>query len=242
MPNMMRPRTRVTRRKGAESVCGRIARERQDLAEQLGFAEIAHLRLPIRFNLAPTQRDVFIHQTADGYRAAGSRWGLIPRWAKERGVGNRMFNARVETLLERPAFRTLVRANRCIVPVSGFYEWQQVGRQKVPMFIRRTDDGPMVLAGLWTIWHDPEPDQDVTSHTIITTSSNRFMATMHNRMPVILHDRATWERWLDPANTDLVTVLSLAAPCPDDLLTAYSVSTLVNNTRNDGPELLAPAE
>ncbi|MPZ14000.1 MAG: hypothetical protein GEU73_06185 [Chloroflexi bacterium] len=223
-------------------MCGRIARERRDLARQLGFEEISDTALPVRFNIAPTVVDVFVRRSEAGAHLEASHWGLIPVWAKDRSVGSRMFNARAETLLERSSFRTLVRSRRCIVPVSGFYEWRQsAGRGKEPLYIHRADGQPMVLAGLWTMWHDPNNDYELHSHTVVTCAPNAFMAEIHNRMPVVLPDAEAWEQWLDPRTTDPAEVLPLAGPCDDDVLEACPVSTLVNNTRNDGPELIAPA-
>lgn len=229
-------------------MCGRIARERDDFAQAYGFPEFAETRVRIdldswldRYNIAPTQEDVIL-RPADGLQeAVASRWGLIPVWAKDRSVASKMFNARSETLLERPAFRTLVGGRRCIIPASGFYEWQKVGKGKQPLYIHRAKGGPIALAGLWTEWTDPETGERITSHTVITCPPNALMAQFHNRMPVILEGDALLQ-WLDPDLRDAPAAQSLLVPLPDDRLTVHPVTSLVNNARNDGPELIEPIE
>ena len=126
------------------------------------------------------------------------RWGLIPAWAKEPSIGNKMINARAESVAEKPAFRAAFRSRRCIVPASGFYEWQRQGRgPKQPYLIRRKDGEPIGFAGLWEGWRDPASGEAVESCTIITCAPNELVAELHDRMPVIL-DPADYDRWLDP--------------------------------------------
>jgi putative SOS response-associated peptidase YedK len=225
---------------GGVPVCGRIVRANGDgYGDAFELAEISEHRITPRFNIAPTQLDLMIRDTGDGRVLVESRWGLIPPWAKDRTVGGRMFNARAETLAERPAFRGLIARHRCIVPASGFYEWRQGPRGKTPLYIHRADGKPLALAGLWTVWQDPEGGGPVTSHTIITCPPNRFMAAIHDRMPVVL-DGDALHAWLDPTSTELGSVLALLGPCPEDLLDAYAVAPLVNNVRAEGPELIRP--
>lgn len=225
-------------------MCGRLVREQGFDPAQLGFTEFSETAIAPRYNIAPTQLDLMGRVEDDGrHHLVPSLWGLIPSWAKERAIGGRLFNARAETLPERPAFRPLIARHRCIIPASGFYEWRAdpAGRRgKQPLYIHRADGKPLALAGLWTIWHDPtRGGEPVTSHTIITCPPNRFMERIHDRMPVVLDDAAL-AAWLDPELTRPADVLPLLAPCPDDLLTAYPVAPLVNNVRHDGPELIAP--
>jgi putative SOS response-associated peptidase YedK len=222
-------------------MCGRLVRDLDADAELAALFEIGEANIVPRFNIAPTQLDLFVRGEAGGRRLVSSRWGLIPAWAKDRSVGGKMFNARAETLAERPAYRGLLARHRCVVPASGFYEWRPspADKSKQPLYLHRTDGKPLALAGLWTTWQDPDRGESVTSHTIITTSANRFMAPIHNRMPVVL-DEDGMTAWLDPDEADAGAVLPLLGPCPDDVLTAYPVAPLVNNVRNDGPELIAP--
>lgn len=222
-------------------MCGRIVRvDDSGIRELFEVAEFSETRVVPRFNIAPTQLDLIIRPQAEGRRLVPSRWGLIPSWANERRIGAKLFNARAETLLERPAFRQLVGRRRCIIPASGFYEWQRTGQGKVPLYISRADGAPLAFAGLWTAWQDPAGGETFTSHTIITCPPNRFMAPIHHRMPVLL-DRAGMDGWLDPSLTEPQAVVPVLAPCPDDLLVAHPVRPLVNHVRNEGPELIQSA-
>lgn len=223
-------------------MCGRIVRERADYAREFGFAEFSETAITPRFNISPMQLDRFVRAGEDGARRLiSSWWGLVPGWAKDRRIGSKTFNARAETLLEKPSFRPLVARHRCIIPVSGFYEWQRQGAHKQPLYIHRGDGRPLALAGLWTTWTDPATGEPLTSHTIITTGPNRFMSSIHDRMPVILGGEDL-DAWLDPALDTPALVTTLLRPCPDDLLTAHPVSPAVGNIRTEGPELLVPIE
>jgi putative SOS response-associated peptidase YedK len=223
-------------------MCGRIVRDRIDqYGEFFDLVEFDEASIPRRFNVAPTQTDVIIRPYDDGRRVEESRWGLIPIWAKEPGIGSRMFNARAETLLEKTAFKALVGTRRCVVPASGFYEWQRTPTGKRPLYIYRTDGAPLALAGLYTFWRDPSTEEWVTSHSIVTCAPNEFMMPIHNRMPVIL-GRDKLAVWLDTAAAELVDVLPILQPCPDHWLTCHAVSPLVNNARNDDPMLVEPVD
>ena len=226
-------------------MCGRIARERKDVEAEFGVKEIRETRIVHRwldrYNIAPTQLDVHLRPGEDGRELVSSVWGLIPGWAKDRGIAGKTFNARAETLMERASFRGLISRHRCIVPVSGYYEWQKRGKAKMPLYIHRAVGGPLALAGLWAEWTDPESGERVTSHTIITCAANDFTKPIHDRMPVILTGEALAE-WLDPELDRPADVLPLLSPAPDDLLAAHPVAPLVNNARNEGPELIRPVE
>jgi putative SOS response-associated peptidase YedK len=220
-------------------MCGRIVREQDDdYADQFHIEEISETRHLPRYNIAPTQLDLFIGELDGQRQLVDSYWGLIPSWAKDRSVASKMFNARAETLTERPSYRTLVARHRCIIPASGFYEWRTGGTKKQPLYIHRADGKPLAFAGLWTTWRDPERDELVRSHTVITCAPNRFMERIHNRMPVILEGDGL-DLWLDAETVQPADVLGVLQPCPDDMLTAYPVAPLVNNVRNQGPELIA---
>ena len=194
-----------------------------------------------RYNVAPTQ-DVLV-VTQNGARHLQSyHWGLIPSWAKDAAIGNKMINARAETLAEKPAFRTALSRRRCLIPADGFYEWQDapagVKAPKTPMHIRLKDGGLFAFAGLWDEWHAPE-GSPLRSCTIITTSPNAVAAPIHDRMPVILRpeDEA---RWLDRAVTSATDLLPLLASYPADAMEAYAVSRQVNAPTVDDPGLIAP--
>jgi putative SOS response-associated peptidase YedK len=192
-----------------------------------------------RYNIAPTQLDVFVRPRNEDRELVASRWGLVPRWAKDRSIASKTFNARAETLHERASFKNLIASHRCIVPISGFYEWQREGKKRQPLYIHRADEEPIALAGLWTEWPDPESGELLTTHTVITCAPNAAIAPIHNRMPVIL-DGDGLDAWLDPGIEKPADVLPLLVPCPDDLLSAYPVATLVNSARNEGPALIQP--
>ena len=198
-------------------------------------------RLPThpRFNIAPTQ-PVWAVRYEDGEaRPVELRWGLIPAWAKDPSIGNRMINARAETLLEKPAFRQAFAKRRCLVLADGFYEWQGKGKgPKQPFWFRRADGGLITFAGLWDQWVSPD-GEPIETCTIITTSCNETLRPVHARMPVIIApaDRPAWLDCANPASA----VASMLVPAPDDLLVATPVSAAVNSPTNDGPALIEEA-
>ncbi len=189
-----------------------------------------------RYNIAPTQRLPVLTQEQPRHLQL-MRWGLVPSWAKDPAVGNKMINARAETLAEKPAFREALKERRCLIPADGFYEWQQTGFGKLPQHIHLIAGGLFTIAGLWESWRDGE-GRELRTFTLITTTPNDLMATIHDRMPVIIPP-AMRNIWLDPATT-AAEIEALLVPLPDGLLEAKTVSDLVNSPRNDGPELLEP--
>jgi putative SOS response-associated peptidase YedK len=191
-----------------------------------------------RYNIAPTQRLPVLTQEQPRHLQL-MRWGLIPSWAKDPSIGSKMINARAETLAEKPAFRVALRERRCLIPADGFYEWKQTGFGKLPQHIHLISGNLLTFAGLWESWRDGE-GRELRSFTIITTTPNALMATIHDRMPVIIppSQRAAW---LDPA-AGLAEVQALLMPLPDGLLATQTVGDLVNSPRNDGPELLWPPQ
>lgn len=222
-------------------MCGRITQNltSDEIAELFGADDEVHSPGG-RFNVAPTQSILAVAERDEHRVVTSYRWGLIPPWAESAKIGVRMINARAETVAEKPSFRTPLRKNRCIIPADAFYEWQRGGAAKVPHAIVRQDGRPLALAGLWTSWRDPATEEKVRSCTIITTTANQTLSPIHDRMPVILPDDV-WDEWLDPGNSDVPALQSLLVPSPNDLLRAYRVSMLVNNVRNDSPDLLIPA-
>jgi putative SOS response-associated peptidase YedK len=166
------------------------------------------------------------------------QWGLIPDWAADPSIGNRMINARAETLTELHSFKLLVDRRRCIIPADGFYEWRKEGKRKVPMWVYLKSREPFGLAGLWDVWHKPD-GKKVESFTIITTEPNELIQPIHNRMPVILLPEAE-EQWLDASRTSFAKARSLLKPYPAELMDAHDVSPIVNSAKYDGPECIRP--
>jgi putative SOS response-associated peptidase YedK len=189
-----------------------------------------------RFNIPPTVKIPVVRQ-AEGQRTLSLiRWGLIPSWAKDLKKVPLNNNARAETIAEKPMFRSAYKRRRCIIPASSFFEWLTEGKVKTPFVFKRPDDVPLAFAGIWETWKDNETSEDVDSCAIVTCDANAVMAPVHERMPVIL-GRNDYSEWLDPA---VESPAHLMAPCPDDELTCYQVSTIVNNSRNEGPECIVP--
>jgi putative SOS response-associated peptidase YedK len=198
-----------------------------------------------RYNIAPeqisssTENKVPVILRHGGENACRlMHWGLIPNWAKDPSVGNRMINARAESLREKPAFKQLVETRRCIVPADGFYEWRKEGKRKVPMWFHLRSSEPFAFAGLWDTWRKPNGNK-LDTFTIITTEPNELMRPIHNRMPVILR-REDEEQWLDVSRTSFAKSRSLLKPYPDELMYAHDVSQLVNSAKYDGPECIEP--
>lgn len=223
-------------------MCGRFSQQRpaSELAEIFAAEPLVDDPGP-RFNVAPTDGALVVVQREERRAITAYRWGLIPHWADAAKVGSRMFNARAETLSASPAFRDPLRRKRCLVPVDGFYEWHRDGTRRQPFAIARDDGRPLALAGLWSGWRDPAADRVVRTFTIITTRPNDQLAGLHDRMPVIVPD-ASWELWLDPALEDPAELQGLFVPTDDVALRIWPVSPLVNNVRNDGPELFEPVD
>jgi len=193
------------------------------------------------WNVAPTKQ-VYAVAEHDGERQLGTfGWGLLPFWAKDRKIGARLINARVETAAEKPAFRDSFTARRCIIPAEGFYEWEPKDRGKLPHYFYDSGRRPLALAGLWSSWKDPDSGDRVRTCTILTTDANDVVQPVHDRMPVILPD-TIWDPWLDPETTDagIISELLTASVRPD--LAEHAVSTLVNRVANDIPELIVPLE
>ena len=214
-------------------MCGRysLIADIGELQERFGFdgSELTHAP---RYNVAPTQMALTVTNGSER-RGSYMRWGLIPSWAKSASVGNRMINARAETVAEMPSFRTALQRRRCLVLADGFYEWQR------PMRITMASGEPFAFAGLWDAWRDPKGEV-VRSCAIITTSANESLSPIHDRMPVIL-PRELESLWLDHDIQDPAALDGILRPYPNDrALDAYEVSTLVNSPANDTPELVVP--
>jgi putative SOS response-associated peptidase YedK len=221
-------------------MCGRFTQQRpaSELAEIFAAEPLVDDPGP-RYNVAPTDEALVVVQRDERRAITAYRWGLIPHWAESAKVGSRMFNARAETLTASPAFRDSLRRKRCLVPVESFYEWRREGTIRQPYAIARADGRPLVLAGLWDGWRDPASETVRRTFTIVTTRPNRTMAEIHDRMPVVLDD-ADWPAWLDPAPAEPGRLLAMLEPREEPDLVLRAVSRLVNDVRNDGPELVVP--
>lgn len=242
-------------------MCGRFVASRpiEELVEEFAVDEVrvpaAELPGP-RFNISPEAEVLAVREVALAAEEGGPppvsrrlgtyRWGLVPSWAKDPSIGRRAFNARAETLAEKPMFRAALARRRCIVPADAFYEWQKVpsaaGRvRKQPWCFRRADGHPIGFAGLYELW-TPKGDTEaepLRTCTVITTAANGLMAPVHDRMPaIVLPDR--YGEWLEPGPLDAAEVADLLAPAPEDFLTAYEVSAEVSSSRADGPQLAEP--
>jgi len=225
-------------------MCGRFvqALDARDYAGYFGATVSIDESLAPSYNVAPT-KTVYAVAGHQGKRLLGTfRWGLVPFWAKDPGIGSRHINARAETAADRPAFRDSFRHRRCIVPADGFFEWQQRETGgKVPYYLHSPDGSPLALAGLWASWKPPESGERLATCTILTTTPNDLVRPIHDRMPVLLSPEH-WERWLDREFEEVGALQAMLAGAPGDALVAYPVSTLVNNVRNDYPECIAPLE
>ena len=219
-------------------MCGRysLIADIQELARQFEFDGTGFENSP-RYNVAPTQ-SVLTVTNRDERQGEFMRWGLIPSWARDASIGNRMINARGETVAQKPSFRNALQRRRCLVLADGFYEWQKVGKGKRPMRIVLRSREPFAFAGLWETWHSPE-GETVRSCTIITTEANDLLRPVHERMPVIL-PRELEEFWLDGDVTDQAALTDVLSPYPDEPMEVYEVSTLVNKATNSGPDLIVP--
>lgn len=192
-----------------------------------------------RYNIAPSQPLAVVPN--DGkYRLDYFVWGLIPSWAKDPAIGNRMINARGETVDQKPSFRAAFRRRRCLIMADGFYEWKKAPgqRSKTPTYIKMKDGKPFAFAGLWENWQAPD-GSNILSCTIITTEPNDLIKDIHNRMPVILPENA-YANWLQPGESEAEQLKPLLIPFASDKLTAFPVSTLVNNPANESPSCILP--
>lgn len=195
--------------------------------------------LPPRYNVAPSQQVAVVRVEEGERRLALLRWGLVPFWAESPKVGYRMINARAESAHKTPAFRAAFRKRRCIIPASGFFEWEHEGKAKRPFFIYRKDGAPLAFAGLWEYWEGEEKGEAriIESCAILTTTAAGPVAKLHNRMPVILEPE-DFDRWLDPAEEDKDNLSSLLKPPVEGMLDTHPVSKYVNKPDHEGKECI----
>jgi len=244
-------------------MCGRYASSRrpEDLIEEFEVVE-SRIAAPLEadYNVAPTKEVYAVVQrppsressTEDRQPAQRQlrvlTWGLVPSWAKDPAIGNRMINARMETVAEKPAYRKAFASRRALLPADGYFEWYPTDRLnalgkpvKQPFFIRPRDGGVLAMAGLYEIWRDPkraedDPDRFRWTCTVLTTAAEDSLGHIHDRMPLMV-ERDRWDDWLDPTTPGDTSLLVPAAP---GRLEAFAVPTLVSNVRNNGPELVEP--
>ena len=244
-------------------MCGRYASSRkpEDLVEEFEVSE-SRVSAPLAadYNVAPTKEVYAVLERAarpiseDAPPGQPRRqlrvltWGLVPSWAKDPAIGNRMINARMETVAEKPAYKRAFAARRCLLPADGYFEWYSTAQTsargkpvKQPFFIRPRDQGVLAMAGLYEIWRDPDraeddPDRFRWTCTVLTTQAEDSLGHIHDRMPLMV-ERDRWREWLDPGIPGQTALLVPAAP---GALEAFPVSTQVNNVRNNGPELVEP--
>lgn len=225
-------------------MCGRftLTTDAKKLAEAFSEFEPPDMEIGPRYNIAPSQPIAVVANNGQ-HKIEFFKWGLIPAWAKDPKIGNRMINARAETLAEKPSFKNAYKRRRCLVLADGFYEWRQRpgARTKTPMYIRLASGEPFAFAGLWEAWQSKETNETVLSCTIITGVPNELIAPIHNRMAVIL-PRQAYEPWLDPAERNPDQLNGFLKPYPAEEMIAYEVSTLVNSPANDSPQCIEPVE
>ena len=220
-------------------MCGRYAFYSPAEAVRQFFSVDSELDLRPRYNITPTQ-DVPVIRRRDGSKELVLlHWGLVPFWAKEKSIGNRMINARAETVAEKPSFRNALKSRRCLVLANGFYEWQKTDGAKQPHYICMQDERPMAFAGLWESW-DKE-DELLESCAIITTTANELVAPIHHRMPVILNMGQQTD-WLSEAPLDADQLRSTLLPSPAGEMIAWPVDRKVNSPGNQGSELIREAQ
>lgn len=206
----------------------------QQLLLDLGIDQAPEDLQP-RYNIAPTQFITAVRETAPGDRSCDLlRWGLVPSWAKDVSIGNRMINARAETVADKPAFRAAFRRRRCLVLADGYFEWCKEGNKKQPYYIRMADESPFVFAGLWERWSPGGDEPPLETCTLITTDANDLTRPIHDRMPVILPSGA-YPLWLDPEFQDPKPLVAFLQPYDSEAMLATPVSSHVNSPKHDDP-------
>ncbi len=217
-------------------MCGRFALSIDPDALMRFIRLLVPPALEPRYNIAPTQPVLVAFETSGGREVREMRWGLVPPFLRDKKPGRPLINARAETLFDKPSFRGPARKHRCVIPASGFYEWEKTSR--TPWLFRQVDRGLLAFAG---IWQPGDPARDVPdSAAIVTTAANATLRPVHHRMPVILAPSQV-DGWLDPKETDRNALTLLLAPAPDDQLQATALDGFVNNMRNQGPGCWTPA-
>ncbi|MRG87441.1 SOS response-associated peptidase [Salinibacillus xinjiangensis] len=219
-------------------MCGRftLLAEELEILEAFGLGHKIEDYQP-RYNIAPGQSVLAIVHDGEENRAGYLKWGLVPSWAKDPSIGYKMINARTETAAEKPSFKRLMERRRCLIVADSFYEWKKVGKEKQPLRISLQDRKLFAFAGLWDRWQKDE--EEMVTCTVLTKQPNEFMAEIHNRMPVILPKEQELE-WIQNGPKQPEEMKEFLLQLPNEELTAYEVSTYVNNARNEGETCIAP--
>jgi putative SOS response-associated peptidase YedK len=217
-------------------MCGRYAITSAPEAIRALFRYLEEPDFPPRYNVAPTQPVPIVRIDTGARHFALVRWGLIPSWVKDPRNFTLLINARGETINAKPTFRDAMQRRRCLFPADGFYEWRADGARTRPYFIRPRSGGPIAFAGLWETWSGPN-GEEVETACIVTTTANRVLAPIHDRMPVVIAPDA-FDLWLDSARVNAATAAALIMPAPDNLFEAYEISAAVNRTANDSAALI----
>jgi len=216
-------------------MCGRFAFYSPSEATAALFGATSSTEVVPRYNIAPTQFIAAVRRDEqDSTELVMLRWGLVPFWAKDPSIGNRMINARAETLAEKPSFRDAYKKRRSLILADGFYEWRKEGDSKTPYFISLADESPFAFAGLWESWNSKESDESLQTTAIITTDANDYLAQVHQRMPVVMRPERA-ERWLD-GDMELLSEVIDSPPA----FRAWPVDRKVNNARNEDAALIDP--
>jgi putative SOS response-associated peptidase YedK len=220
-------------------MCGRFTMTRRDKAELAALLGVPKSELgdyTPRFNIAPTQPSFILKTTYESREAIPATWGLVNSWAIDPSRAYKCINAKAETIEKAPSFRAAFYRRRCIVPADGFYEWHGPRRNRQPFWIRPVERSLLLFAGLFEAWQ-VQPDEWQTTFCLITTAANRLLKPIHSRMPVILDEGGAID-WMNRRESDPLSLKRLLVPAPEDLLVVRPVSPLVNNVKNEGPELL----
>ena len=222
-------------------MCGRFTltwEEWRQVLEALGIEDEGHAFADYRphFNIAPTDQHFIVTSEFERRKVQRARWGLVNRWAKDNSRASQCINAKAETLEQRPTFSEAFQQRRCVVPADGFYEWAGPKGKRQPLWIHPRSGGLMLFAGLYESWY-PERNQPEATFTIVTCAANAAIAAIHDRMPVVLNERAA-EDWMNPREQDPQSLKRLLVPASSDLLSVRPASPLVNSVKNEGPALL----
>ncbi|MEL6327223.1 MAG: SOS response-associated peptidase [Cyanobacteria bacterium J06626_23] len=225
-------------------MCGRYTQTKSGEVLAKTFNLVETPDVPPRYNIAPSQPILAVAAPEGARQLRAFQWGLVPSWSKDPTIGNRMINARAETVAEKPSFRAAFKRRRCLIVADGFYEWKKIDGQKTkqPFYIHLKGHAPFGFAGLWEHWEGGDGSYLETC-TILTTAPNALMEPIHNRMPVIVNPD-DYDTWLDPERgefrQDRGLLESLLRPYEAEHMEAYPVSTQVNSPRNENPDCLEP--